>query len=116
MISFLSFLDSQPDVTPHMRRIYLCLDAAATRIGRDRANNGIDYRYQAMHAGSTWAACVNREIADALETDVRLAAITDLYAWVMSGQAGEISTTHVNWYIALLRRHVAQARQQKEAA
>lgn len=100
-----------PD-SPRMREVYRYLDAQALRIGAAYAGFGVDYRSRARDftaLGLPWLAASNRALAEALDNDVRLAALPTLY-----GQAGRlgVSTTEINWYAALLR---AQLRSESEA-
>ncbi len=111
---FATFLEQMPGLTDDARRLYLTIDAEATRVGK---------RLAAMHdaaalrarTGSPWLVEHCRELADALETDVRLAAINPLRAW--AAQPDGIGNTWVNWYVTLLKAHVAaQHTQVAEAA
>ena len=96
------------------RGFYLLLDAAACRIGHAIANNGVNYRERAARCardGAPSLAAQNREIADALVLDARLAALPALYAWASIRRAGSfIDTTWVNWYATLLRTDVGRTR------
>src|SRR5262245_18048672 len=102
---FATFIEQMPGLTEDARRLYLTIDTEATRVGE---------RLAAMHepaslrsrAGSPWMVEHCRELADALETDLRLAAIGPLRAW--SAQPDGIGNTWINWYVTLLMAHVGQ--------
>lgn len=107
------------DLVPQMPgtiEIYRLLDAEAVRIGTEILSRSIsveDYSKRAAEydaQGLYWLAGVNRELADALATDIRLAAMPSLYSWVRSGRSGSISSCHVNWYRTLLDAHIAMTR------
>src|SRR5690349_11118658 len=101
---FSTFIEQMPGLTEDARRLYLTIDAEATRVGN---------RLAAMHepaalrtrTGSSWLVEHCRELADALETDVRLAAIGPLRAW--AAQPDGIGNTWINWYVTLLKAHIA---------
>ena len=102
---FATFIEQMPGLTEDARRLYLRIDAEATRVGE---------RLAAMHepaalrrrTGSPWLVEHCRELADAIETDVRLAAIGPLRAW--AAQPDGIGNTWINWYGTLLKAHIGQ--------
>ena len=106
MSDFATFIERMPGLTEDARRIYLMIDAEAVRVGE---------RLAAMHdppalrgnPGSPWLVQHCRELADALEIDVRLAAIGALRAW--AAQPDGIGNTWINWYVALLKAHIEQS-------
>ena len=83
-----------------------------------RAQN-IDYRARAAECRAqnlTWLAGINEELADAMETDARRAAVSDLRVAAHFGQLGpDIDTMVVNWYGRLLTALVEQ-QLEKQAA
>jgi hypothetical protein len=107
MIDFAAFIEEMPGLTDDARRIYLMLDAEAVRVGQRLAAR---YDPDGLRArtGSPWLIGHCRELADALETDVRLAAISALRAW--AAQPDGIGNTWINWYVRLLDAHIAQRR------
>jgi len=46
------------------------------------------------------------DLAEALDTDARLAAIKSLRAWAMRPDG--IGNTWINWYVALLKAHISE--------
>jgi hypothetical protein len=103
MGDFRTFIEDMPGLTDDARRIYLMIDAEAVRVGGRlaAAHDPADLR---AHSGSPWLVEHCRELADALETDVRLAAIATLRAW--AAQPDGIGNTWINWYVALLKAHI----------
>jgi len=102
---FATFIEQMPGLTEDARRLYLRIDAEATRVGK---------RLAAMHepaalrrrTGSPWLVEHCHDLADALETDKRLAAIGPLRAW--AAQPDGIGNTWINWYVTLLKAHIGQ--------
>ncbi len=93
------------------RNIYLALDAAALTIGEkikaSHQESPAELRAYAVRLearGLSWLAGQNRDIADAIETDVRLLAIPVLYA--EASLPTGIGRTWVTWYSELLRKHI----------
>ncbi len=89
----------------HARRLYLLIDGQAICVAR---------RLAAMHrstelrarTGSPWMVAECHELAEALDTDARLAAIKSLRAWAMHPEG--IGNTWINWYVALLKAHLSE--------
>lgn len=105
MVDFATFIEGMPGLTDHARRLYLTIDQEAGRIGERLA---VIHDPAALRArtGSPWLVEDCRELADALETDVRLAAIKSLRAW--AAQPDGIGNTWINWYVVLLKAHIEQ--------
>ena len=104
MADFATFIDEMPGLTGDARRIYLMIDAEAVRVGGKLAATH-DPAVLRARTGSPWLVEHCREFADALETDVRLAAIGALRAW--AAQPDGIGNTWINWYVRLLKAHIA---------
>lgn len=98
--------DPVPD-SPQLRCIYTLIDVEAERVGAKMAETR-DLYDLLSRTGSLWLRSFNRDIAQALATDPRLAALPVLAEWAKSGRAGGISGTHVNWYGVLLWAAVAR--------
>jgi hypothetical protein len=120
MNTFADFIETTPGLTDYARRMYTLIDLQAIRIGAIHAERDkhIDYRARAQRyaaAGMTWLAGVNRELADALDNDMRLAAIGSLRAW--AAQPGGCGNTWLNWYVTLLKAHIEHEQShQRQAA
>jgi hypothetical protein len=50
-------------------------------------------------------------LAEALDTDSRLAAIKSLRAWATRPEG--IGNTWINWYVALLKAHISEKKRRK---
>jgi hypothetical protein len=103
MTDFATFIEQMPGLTDDARRIYLMIDAEAARVGAGLATSR-DPADLRERTGSPWLVEHCRELADALDTDPRLAAIGPLRAWA-AGPDG-IGNTWINWYVALLKAHI----------
>jgi hypothetical protein len=105
MSEFATFIADVPGLTDYARRLYLLIDDQAICAGR---------RLAAMHrsaalrarAGSPWIVAECHHLAEALDTDARLAAIKSLRAWA-TRPAG-IGNTWINWYVKLLKAHLSE--------
>jgi hypothetical protein len=105
MTDFAAFIEDMPGLTDDARRIYRMIDAEAVRAG-ERLAARHDPAALRARTGSPWLVEHCRELADALETDMRLAAIGTLRAW--AAQPDGIGNTWINWYVKLLDAHIAQ--------
>jgi hypothetical protein len=103
MDDFSTFIEQMPGLTDDARRIYLMIDAEAVRVG-ERLAAKHDPVALRVRAGSPWLVEHCRELADALETDARFAAIHSLRAW--AAQPDGIGNTWINWYVTLLKAHI----------
>jgi hypothetical protein len=90
-----------PD-SPDLRAIYRLIDAAAQRVAAKMVA-AYDLR---TRSGSPWLQSFSTDMAAALATDPRLAALPALHTWVHSERSGPVCGTHVNWYAVLLRAAV----------
>jgi len=107
MSEFATFIADVPGLTDYARRLYLLIDRQAICVGR---------RLTAMHnstalrtrAGSPWIVAERHGLAEALDTDARLAAIKSLRAWATRPDG--IGNTWINWYVALLKAHISERR------
>ena len=113
MADFATFIDEMPGLTDDARRIYRMIDKEAARVGATLAATHDPAALRAR-TGSPWLVEHCRELADALDTDVRLAAISTLRAW--AAQPDGIGNTWINWYVALLKAHIEQKPLLAEAA
>ena len=109
MSEFATFIAGAPGLSDYARRLYLLIDRQAIHVGKQLATM---HRSTALRtrAGSPWMVAECRHIAEALDTDERLAAIKSLRAWATRPEG--IGNTWINWYIALLKAHI---REQAEA-
>jgi len=105
MTDFATYIQEMPGLTDDARRIYRMIDAEAARVGGRLAERHDPGALRAR-TGSPWLVEHCRELADALETDARLAAIGALRAW--AAQPDGIGNTWINWYVTLLEAHIAQ--------
>jgi len=103
MADFATFIEQMPGLADYARRMYLMIDQEAVRVGKELAATHDPATLRAL-TGSPWLTEDCRELADALETDVRLAAIKSLRAW--AAQPDGIGNTWINWYVALLKAHI----------
>lgn len=109
--TFADFIEGVPGIEAYARSMYLQLDADAARIGAGLAASrdtpdGLRAKAAGYEArGLTWLASINADLADALDIDVRRAALPDLYAW-SQGPDG-VGRTWVHWYSVLLNEHIA---------
>jgi hypothetical protein len=103
MSEFATFIADAPGLTEYARRLYLLIDRQAIHVGQQLA---------ALHgspalrtrAGSPWMLAECRNLAEALDTDERLAAIKSLRVWATRPEG--IGNTWINWYVALLKAHI----------
>jgi len=108
MSEFATFIADVPGLTDYTRRLYLLIDRQAVQIGK---------RLAAMHrstalrgcTGSPWMVAQSHDLAEALDTDARLAAIKSLRVWATRHEG--IGNTWINWYVALLKAHISEKRQ-----
>jgi hypothetical protein len=107
MIDFATFLEQMPGLTDDARRLYLMIDAEAVRVGDKLARMRDPAQLRRPRDGSPWLVGHRHELADALETDVRLAAIPSLRAW--AAQPDGIGNTWINWYVTLLKAHIEES-------
>ena len=111
MSEFATFIADMPGLTDYARRLYLLIDRHAIRVGR---------RLAAMHrstalrarAGSPWLVAECHALAEALDTDARLAAIKSLRAWATRPDG--IGNTWINWYVALLKTHISEVKTRRK--
>jgi hypothetical protein len=105
MTDFITFLEQMPGLTDDARRLYLMIDAQAVRVGEKLAAT---HEPAALHTrrGPPWLVEHCHDLADALATDVRLAAVPSLRAW--AAQPDGIGNTWINWYVTLLKAHIAE--------
>ena len=112
MSEFATFIADVPGLTDCARRLYLLIDRRAFCVGR---------RLSAMHrstalrarAGSPWMMAECHGLAEALDTDARLAAIKSLRAWATRPEG--IGNTWINWYVALLKAHISEEKKRRKA-
>jgi hypothetical protein len=107
MTDFATFLEQMPGLTDDARRLYLMINAQATRVGQKLAHMHTPGTLRSRRNGSAWLVEHRHELADALETDVRLAAIPSLRAW--AAQPDGIGNTWINWYVTLLKAHIEES-------
>ena len=105
MSEFATFIADVPGLTDYARRLYLLIDRQAVCVGRRLATM---HRSTALRArtGSPWIVAECHDLAEALDTDARLAAIKSLRAWAM--RPNGIGNTWINWYVALLKAHISE--------
>ena len=103
MADFATFIEQMPGLGDYARRMYLMIDREAVRVGKGLAATHDPVMLRAC-TGSPWLTEHCRELADALEIDVRLAAIKSLRAW--AAQPDGIGNTWINWYVTLLKAHI----------
>jgi hypothetical protein len=105
MSEFATFIADVPGLTDYARRLYLLIDRQAVCVGRRLATM---QRSTALRArlGSPWMVAECHDLAEALDTDARLAAIKSLRAWAMRPDG--IGNTWINWYVALLKAHIGK--------
>ena len=113
MCDFATFIEDVPGLTDYARRLYLLIDQQAVSVGKRLA---AARRPTALRArvGSPWMIAEHRELAGALETDDRLAAIKSLRAW--AARPDGIGNTWINWYVTLLKAHVHVTAANRKAA
>jgi hypothetical protein len=107
MSEFATFIADVPGLTDYARRLYLLIDRQAVHVGN---------RLAAMHrstalrgrTASPWLVAQCHDLAEALDTDVRLAAIKSLRVWATRPEG--IGNTWINWYVALLKAHISEKR------
>jgi hypothetical protein len=110
MTTFPQFVATNPKLTPYARAIFLRINAEAERVGaRIIVNTTSDDLRQ--RGGSPWLLSINATMAAALERDPsgRLAAVPALRAW--AAMPGGVGNTWVNWYVALLEKHIDHLKQ-----
>jgi hypothetical protein len=107
MSEFATFIADVPGLTDYARRLYLLIDRQAFRVGTRLA---AIHRSTALRArtGSRWIVAECNDLAEALDTDARLAAIKSLRAWATRPEG--IGNTWINWYVALLKAHLSEKR------
>jgi len=105
MSDFATFLNNMPGLTDYARRLYLLIDRQAVRVGRRLAAADYPTAFR-VRAGSPWVVAECRELADALATDDRLAAIRSLRAW--AARPAGIGNIWINWYVTLLKAHLEE--------
>jgi hypothetical protein len=108
MSEFATFIADVPGLTDYARRLYLLIDRQAICVGRRLAATHSSTALRAR-AGSAWMVAECHELAEALETDARLAAIKSLRAWAMRPEG--IGNTWINWYVSLLKAHLSEKKQ-----
>jgi len=110
MSEFATFIADVPGLTDYARHLYLLIDRQAIRVGRRLA---VAHRSTALctRVGSPWILAECDGLADALDTDVRLAAIKSLRAWATRSEG--IGNTWINWYVALLQAHISEKKRRK---
>ena len=103
MSDFATFIADVPGLTHYARSLYLLIDRQAVHVGRQLASM---HRSAALRAraGAPWMVAQCHDVAEALDTDARLAAIKSLRAWATRPEG--IGNTWINWYVALLRTHI----------
>jgi hypothetical protein len=105
MSEFATFIADVPGLTDHARRLYLLIDRQAVQVGKRLAAM---HRLAALRGrrGSPWMVAQCHDLAAALDTDARLAAIKSLRAWATRPEG--IGNTWINWYVALLNAHISE--------
>ena len=103
MVDFATFIEQMPGLGDYARRMYLMIDREAARVGKGLAATHDPVTLRAR-TGSPWLTKDSRELADALEIDIRLAAIKSLRAW--AAQPDGIGNSWINWYVTLLKAHI----------
>ena len=105
MSEFSTFIADAPGLTDYARRLYLLIDRQAICVGRRLA---AVHKSRALRAraGSPWIVAERHGLAEALDTDARLAAIKSLRAWATRPEG--IGNTWINWYVALLKAHIRE--------
>lgn len=109
MPEFAAFIAGLPGLTDYSRRLYLLIDRQAICVGRRLAAM---HRPTALRArtGSAWMVAECHDLAEALDTEARLAAIKSLRAWAMRPEG--IGNTWINWYVSLLKAHLSERKPQ----
>jgi hypothetical protein len=110
MSEFATFIADVPGLTDYARRLYLLIDRQAVQVGK---------RLAAMHrstalrgrTGSPWMVAQCHDLAEALDTDARLAAIKSLRVWATRPEG--IGNTWINWYVALLKAQISEKSRQE---
>lgn len=112
-MTFEDFIETLPGFRSDAVALYLVIDREAVRVGAQLAVRCTPEEHRAR-TGSAWLEGFNRDQADALERDPRLAAIPSLRAWA-AGPDG-IGNTWINLYVALLDAHIEHLRTQVSEA
>jgi hypothetical protein len=109
-MTFPDFIAADPELTPYARDLFARINAEAERVGaRVIANTTSDELHR--RGGSPWLLSINATTAAALERDPsgRLAAVPALRAW--AAMPDGVGNTWVNFYVALLEKHIDHLKQ-----
>jgi len=112
MSEFAIFITDLPGLTDYARRLYLLIDRQAICVGRRLAAMHRSTALRA-HAGPPWIVAECQGLAEALDTDARMAAIKSLRAWATRPEG--IGNTWINWYVLLLKAQISEKQKQPNA-